>query len=480
MVDVVDKFLTIFEKISAIPRCSKHEEAIGAWLCNWAKEHKLQYKQDKAGNVLIKVPGTEGFEKSPVIIIQGHMDMVCEKGPGSDHNFQKDAIRLIREGDWLRADNTTLGADNGVAIVMVMMIVEENLKHPPLELLLTVDEETGLTGAILLEPDFLSGKILINLDSEDEGKFTIGCAGGRHSILQLPLNIDQAPENSTFIRITVSGLLGGHSGVDINKNRGCANRLLSRALYELKEEFSFNLVKIGGGTAHNAIAREASCVICIFPDDYEAIAEQITEIRAKLQHENINTEPDLQLSLTKTGRTEEVMTEESTVRAIDLILSLPHGISAMTASISDLVETSCNLALVSHSEDILEIMVSIRSSVDSRVKALSNRISAIAELAGARINESEGYPAWEPDPQSKLLNKCVINYQKIFDEEPEVLIIHAGLECSVIGKKYPGIKMISFGPTIENAHTPRECLNLPSFVRTWRFLSILLQEFQQV
>ncbi len=407
---VIDKFFTIFEKISAIPRCSKQEEAIGAWLCNWAKEHKLQYKQDKVGNVLIKVPGTSGFEKSPIIVLQGHMDMVCEKGPGSNHNFQKDAIKLIREGDWLRADNTTLGADNGVAIALVLMIVEENLVHPPLELLLTVDEETGLTGANLLEPGFLSGEVLLNLDSEDEGQFTIGCAGGKHLILQLPLDKEQAPENSKFIEIKVSGLMGGHSGVDINKNHACSNKLLSRTLYHLKEEFSFNLVAIGGGTVHNALAREAICVICIFPDDYEAIANQISEIGKKFRHDYKGIEPELQLNMTKTERMEEVLTEENTLQMINLILALPHGISTMTTSIPDLVETSCNLALVSHTEDHLEILISIRSSNESRLEALSNRISAIAELAQAHIIESEGYPAWEPEPQSKLLNKCLINY----------------------------------------------------------------------
>jgi dipeptidase D len=478
MEDVIGKFLTIFKEISAIPRCSKHEEAISEWLCNWAQKHKFEYKQDIAGNVLIAVPATDGYEESPIVVLQGHTDMVCEKQPESDHDFSTDPICLIRNDNWLGADKTTLGADNGVAIALALMLVEEQKPHPRLELLFTVDEETGLTGANQLQPDFLKGKILLNLDSEGEGKFTIGCAGGKHTIIHLPLEYDLASEGSSFMKIKVKGLLGGHSGVDINKYRGSAIKLLARSLYTLKKEFSFNIIDISGGTAHNAISREAECTICLYPDDQEKIEESIQSIKLTFKREYKEIEPGLDINIQSVAIAEDILTEESTLQVIDLLMALPHGVAAMTHSIPGLVETSCNLAKISIDAKGFRVLTSIRSSVGSRLEGLCGRIMAISDLAGADVEESDGYPAWEPDTNSGLLKKCVSSYQSLFGIEPDVLIIHAGLECGLIGEKYPEMEMISFGPTIENAHSPRERLNLPSFQRTWEFLTVILAEMQ--
>ncbi|MDP8221398.1 MAG: aminoacyl-histidine dipeptidase [Candidatus Stygibacter frigidus] len=478
MGDIIDKFLSIFKAVSAIPRCSKHEEAIGEWLTGWAKAYKLKFKRDEVGNILIKVPATAGYEKSKTVILQGHMDMVCEKNPDSDHNFSTDPIIPIVDGDWLRADNTTLGADNGVAIALALMMVEENKPHPPLELFFTVDEETGLTGAKELQPGFLEGRILLNLDSEGEGKFTIGCAGGKHIIIDLPLEYESASEASSFLQLNISGLLGGHSGVDINKNRAAAVKLLARTLYILKEEFSFNIAAISGGTAHNAISRDAVCTICIYPEDQEKIEESLLNIKDTFLHEYTEVESGLEITSQTVPAILEILTESSTLQAINLLLALPHGVAAMSQNIPGLVETSCNMAIAEIENRNLHILTSIRSSVGSRVEALGGRIVAMAELAGAGIHVSKGYPAWEPNTNSELLKKCVASYQTLFDCKPELLVIHAGLECSVIGEKYPEMEMASFGPTIENAHSPGERLHLPSFQRTWELLTVLLAELQ--
>ena len=478
MEEVIGRLLTIFEEISAIPRCSKHEQKISQWLINWAIAHNLKYETDEFMNVVIRVSGTAGYEDSPSVILQGHIDMVCEKYPCGKHDFDTDAIRLIRDGEWLHADKTTLGADNGVAIVMGLAAISEGIPHPPLELLFTADEETGLTGATNLKPDLLKSSLFINLDSEDEGKFTIGCAGGKDVEISLALQTETAPAESEFLAITASGMKGGHSGVDIDKNRACANKVMARLLYNLKEEFSFNLVELKGGSAHNALSRDARAVICSFPEDREAIMGKIGKLKADLVNEYKYLEPDISLKLEELEKLSEVISEESTGKAIDLLLSLPHGIAAMTPKIPELVETSNNLATMEIIDDVLEVLLSIRSSVVSRMEALTDRITATAMLSGADVSCSEGYPAWQPDVNSSLLHKSMNVYEELFGEKAKVLIIHAGLECGVIGEKYPDMEMISFGPTIVNAHSPEEKLHLPSFYRTWQFLVRLLSELK--
>jgi len=478
MEEGIGKLLTIFEEISAIPRCSKHEEKISQWLIDWAKDHDLEYETDEFMNVVIRVAGTTGYENSPSVVLQGHIDMVCEKLSSSDHNFDTDAIKLVRDGEWLHAENTTLGADNGVAVVMGLAVISEGIAHPPLELLFTADEETGLTGAANLKSDFLKSSLFINLDSEGEGKFTIGCAGGKDVTVSLALQPETAPAESEFLAITAGGMKGGHSGVDIDKNRACANKVMARLLYNLKEEFSFNLVEIKGGFAHNAISRDARAVICSFPEDREAILTTIGKLKADLVNEYKDLEPEISLQLEELSIKGEVFSEESTGRAIDLLLALPHGIAAMTPKIPELVETSDNMATMEIKENSLEILLSIRSSVGSRLEALNNTITAIGTLSGADVSYSDGYPAWQPDVNSILLKKSMQIYDELFGEKAEVLIIHAGLECGVIGEKYPEMEMISFGPTIVNAHSPEEKLHLPSFYRTWQFLVKLLSELK--
>lgn len=475
---VIGKVLGVFEEISAVPRCSKKEEKISQWLTDWASAHKFDHKRDKAGNVLVKVPGTLGYENSSSVVLQGHMDMVCVKESTSRHDFDKDPIKVIRKGDWLQADGTTLGADNGIALAMALYLATTDLPHPPLELLFTVDEETGLTGVRSIEEGFIESKLLINIDSEDEGKFTIGCAGGRDVEIKLPLQFEPAPENSSFLEIKIGGLQGGHSGVDIDKFRANAIKLVSRALYRLKERFSFNLINLEGGTAHNAISSNAKASICCFGEDIEEIKIELEKFRKDALKEYHNVEDGITVQALEIGSSDQVFTEESTEEAINLVLALPHGIAAMTPDIPDLVETSDNLAKVKIRKDELEILVSIRSSLGSRLEALTNRITAISDLAGATAYAGEGYPAWEPDTESVLLKKSVAVYDELFGKKAKIMIIHAGLECAVFAKKFPELDMISIGPTILSPHSPQERLNLPSLEKTWQFLVKLLEEMK--
>jgi dipeptidase D len=478
METVISKFLKIFQEISEIPRCSKHETAIGEWLCNWAESHGLSRKRDKAGNVLIKVPATRGYEKSPLVVIQGHMDMVCEKTPLVEHDFSNDGIKLTREGDWLSAAGTTLGADNGVALALAMMLVEEETEHPELELLFTVDEESGLTGVNSLEEDFLAGRLFINLDSEDEGKFTIGCAGGRRTEVIIGLEKDIAPKRARFLKIVVSGLQGGHSGTEIDKNRANALKILALILLKISDEFSFNLVDIKGGTVHNAIPRYAECLICVYPEDFEVIDEFLEAQGKSIHKEFRKIEPDLIIKILDNSYVEQVLTDESTLQAINLLNALPHGVTKMSEALPGLVESSCNLARVNMDDSAMRITVSLRSSITKSLEADTKQITELAEAAGVGVEHGVAYPAWEPNKNSPLAKKCQQVYEDLFGKKPKLLVIHAGLECSVIGKKYPDMDMISFGPTILNPHSPRERLDLPSITRTWELLQELLKNIR--
>jgi dipeptidase D len=475
------QILDLFEAISAIPRCSKHEEKICAFLLEWAGKHGLEAKKDKVGNVLIKVPATPGYERSGAVVIQGHMDMVCEKTADSAHDFAKDPIRFVYDGDWLKADHTTLGADNGIALAMAMTLaLDEKAVHPPLELLFTVDEETGLTGANALQGDFIEGKILLNVDSEDEGVFTVGCAGGRDTRISLPLHYEDAPAGFVMARLKAGGMTGGHSGVNINEERANAIRVLVRTLMQIKSEFDLRLADISGGTAHNAIPRDAWADIFIPRDSFKAIEKIAADLEEIFKREFKKTDPSLKISVELQLETmgKRPLTVADSAKICDLIIALPHGVAAMSTEMKGLVETSNNLANVKIASSKMDIVTSQRSSVMSRLHALTLRIEAIARLAGAQAVSGGGYPSWQPNLQSPLLARCKDVYRKLFGREPHVEAIHAGLECGIIGDKKAGMDMISFGPTLKNPHSPDEKIHVESIGKIWDFMAELLKSLK--
>lgn len=472
--------IDLFEAISAIPRCSKNESQVATWLMDWAREHGYAYRSDAAGNLVIRVPASAGMQDRPTVILQGHMDMVCEKTPASTHDFERDPIRVVRDGDWIHAEGTTLGADNGIALAMAMALTgDKSVCHPPLELLFTVDEESGLIGAHKLDASLIEGRILINIDSEDEGVFTIGCAGGEETLVRLLLAYDDLPAGFDAGRIVVGGLRGGHSGVDIHKSRANANRLLGRLLLCLQELEGVRLVSFSGGSAHNAIPRDATAFLTFPPAQASAVRATVKTCEQVFLEEHADTEPNL---LVRCDAPEEalagrVLSIASAVQAVRLLNALPHGVHGMSTRVDGLVETSCNLAIVRVKKDALEIVSSQRSSCMSRLDEMTSRVVAVASLAGASATRMNHHPAWAPDMAASLLRRCSEVYSEMYDKTPVVEVIHAGLECGLIGDKVPGMEMISIGPNLRHPHSPDEKLNVPSVGRVYQFLAALLASY---
>lgn len=468
-----------FIKISRIPRCSKHEEEIRAFLLAWAAEQGFASTTDPVGNLLVTVPASPGRETAPNLVLQSHLDMVCEKTTASRHDFSRDPLRLYTDGDWLRAEETTLGADNGIGIALAMALAEDReLLHPTLELLFTVDEETGLTGASNLQPGFFTGRLLLNLDSEEEGGFTIGCAGGRESELLLELEYAAWPEGSQLYELTVAGLQGGHSGVDIHEGRGNANILLARTLGELGKAETLHLVGLHGGSAHNAIPREATARLAIPAAAADRLVAQVAEWAATLRR-NCPHEPNLTISLTaKEGVEERRINPELAEKVLALLLVGPDGVMAMSKEIPGLVESSVNLATIRERAGQLSVLFSQRSDKPEGINWLTAKLEGLARLAGAQIITSAGYPGWPPAPNSPLLAKAQQVYREMFGQEAAIESIHAGLECGIIGAKNPGMDMLSLGPTVKNPHSPEEKLYLPSLDRFCPFIRELLASFR--
>jgi dipeptidase D len=475
------EILNLFQTISTIPRCSKKEDKIVEWIERWAADRHLQLQKDTAGNLKITLAATAGYENAPAIVFQGHMDMVCEKVSDSPHDFSKDPIRLVYDGDWLRADGTTLGADNGIAVALGMALAADGtLESPRLEILFTNDEETGLNGAKQLGPGFIESKILLNADSETEGVFTVGCAGGMDTHIDCTLKVAELPETWKILNLAIGGLRGGHSGIDIHRHRANAIKIHARSLHRLKTDFDLRLVAIKGGTAHNAIPRDAAALIACESAQLPAIQKMISEFEQNLKSEYASLEENLALSLTEIDtRSMEKMalTFEETDRVINLLLALPHGVKDMSAVFDNLVETSSNLAKVEIREGSLHVVTSQRSSVMSRLNEITASVEAVAALAEAVTRAADQYPAWQPDMNSALLQRCKTVYGALYNRNPLVQAIHAGLECAIIGSKFPGMDMISFGATVENAHSPEERLYIPSIERIWKFLTALLKSF---
>ncbi|MEA1986807.1 MAG: aminoacyl-histidine dipeptidase [Candidatus Marinimicrobia bacterium] len=475
----IKALLDLFQEINNIPRCSKKEERISNWLVDWAKENNLEAIRDDVENVLIKVPATKGLEKNPTVIIQGHMDMVCEKTPDSPHDFSKDAIENIIDGDWLHANKTTLGADNGIALAFGLEIArDKEIAHPPLELLFTVDEETGLTGANALKGDFLDGKILLNFDSEDEGIFTVGCAGGRDTKINLPLEYENISNSKKLYKLKISGLMGGHSGQDITAHRGNANKILARILEAISEKYLLNIAYLEGGTAHNAIPRDSHAVITFDENDFKNIQKIVAKYESIIKAEFSETEKDIKIAISESNvKYEKIFTEKITENVINLILALPHGIKDMSLEFNGLPETSCNLAMLRIENDKLSILSSQRSSKMTVRDSLTKEIESVAKLAGAEYKSDAGYSSWQPNLDSKLLAQCKKVYKKKFNKNAKIEVVHGGLECGVIGAKYDGMDMISIGPTIENPHSPQERMYIPSLIKFWDFVVELLKSF---
>lgn len=460
-----------FDEICQVPRPSKKEEKIRAYLIAFAQKHNLSFKEDEAGNILIEKPASAGKENLKKVVLQSHMDMVCEKNNETVHNFETDPIQTYVDGEWLKAKGTTLGADNGIGMAAELAVLaDDTIEHGPIECLFTVDEETGLTGAFALKEGFMSGDILINLDSEDEGELFIGCAGGAGTVAEFPCPMEAAPQDYFYFSVKVKGLTGGHSGDDINKGRANANKILNRYLTELNEKYDLRICEISGGNLHNAIPREAAAV-CAVPMKYkESVRVDLNVFIADVEGEYSVTEPNFTMELESEPVQAEVMEKEAAVKFLKSIYAVHNGVYAMSQDIPGLVETSSNLASVKQKDGKLVVVTSQRSSILSSRKDMSAMVRAAFELGGATVTIGDGYPGWKPNPHSEILAVTVASYQKLFGVEPKVKAIHAGLECGLFLEKYPSLDMVSFGPTLRGVHSPDERMHIPSVDKFWRHL----------
>lgn len=469
---------SIFQQITQIPRPSKHEERISRWLQDFAAQHAIQCVADEAMNVIMRVPATPGYESHPGIILQAHMDMVCEKNSDTQHDFMSDPIDTFVDGEWLKAKETTLGADNGIGIAMALAaITSPNLRHPQIECLFTVDEETGLTGAEKLQDGYLTGKRLINLDSEDDGQIFIGCAGGIDTLAKMhytPTTLDTT-EPMFAARIKVTKLLGGHSGDDINKGRANANKIIVRFLYSLMQRTNLYVAEINGGNLRNAIAREAEALIAVPYQYKEQLRVDFNVFFATLEDEIRDTEPDFCLTLDSEDMPTCFIPKQPMDTLLRVLLSCPHGVLAMSKDMPGLVETSTNLASIKMREGYIEINTSQRSSVESQKHYMKEMVEASLSLVCDEVTHGDGYPGWKPNVKSELLDITKQAYQDLFHTEPKVLAIHAGLECGLFLEKYPFLDMISIGPQMYGVHSPQERLSIPSTARCWQWLQHTLE-----
>ena len=466
-----------FAEISKIPRCSKSEAAISKFVLETAKKIGLRAKADGVGNVVVNKPASPGMENVSSVCLQGHLDMVCEKLADSRHDFSRDAIELVRQDNVITARGTTLGADNGIAVATCLAIMsDKTLEHGPLEFLLTVDEETGLTGANNLLPGFVASRTLINLDSEEEGALYVGCSGGRDSTGTWPLDGEPAPANAVVMRLSVSGLKGGHSGLEIDKGRGNAIRILCRTLTRLAG-VGIRIASISGGNKHNAIPREAEAVILVPRAASGQAISVVEDVASTVRAELATVEPDLKLELTRLpkARKSRVLRRALQKKLLQTLIAMPHGVIKMSADIPGLVETSTNLAVIRTEKKQIRVVTSQRSSVASELNDIAEMVQTVFQMGGAGISSGHGYPGWKPNMDSAILKLSSETYKRLFGKEPEIKAIHAGLECGIIGERYPGMDMVSFGPTLQWVHTPDERIYVDSVERFWTFLLALLK-----
>jgi len=457
-----------FREICKVPRPSKKEEKMTAWLMEQGQKLGLETKRDEIGNVLISKPATPGREKSIPVIFQGHIDMVCEKNADVDFDFEKDAIQAYVDGEWMKAKGTTLGADDGIGVAIALgILASKNIEHGPIECLFTVDEETGLTGAFALQPGFMKGKMLLNLDSEDWGEIFIGCAGGRDTIASVDCEYSAVPVNSVAYNVFVKGLQGGHSGDDINKGRGNAVKLLTRLLWNAYQDFDVRIATIDAGNLRNAIAREGMALVTVPQNLHKPFEAYLEQMNATFRNEFHTTDPEVTVTFEKAELPKQVLDEFCEVDILNALHICPHGVFAMSQDIPGLVETSSNLASVKMKDDKIVICTSQRSSVATKLQAAVDRVATSFYMIAADVQSTDGYPGWEPNPKSQVVQTLVEAYRKLFKEEPKVKAIHAGLECGLFSQKYPDLDMVSYGPTLRGVHSPDEKLEIATVKKCW-------------
>ncbi len=470
-----------FAKINQIPRPSKHEEKMIEYLKKFGKDHGLETKVDETGNVLIKKPATKGYENRATTILQSHMDMVCDKLVDVDIDFYNDPIQSYVDGDWMRAKGTTLGADDGIGDAIELAILDsDDIEHGPIECVFTRDEETGLTGAFGMKAGFMSGKYLINLDSEDEGQIFISCAGGINTTAVFHVTRKDAPEGYFFMEASLKGLQGGHSGDDINKKRANAIKILARFLYNEQSKMDLYLAQWNSGRMHNAIPRDGKVIFAVPADKKEEVKADFNVFAKEVEDEYHITDTNMQWALVSADA-QKVMDKTTSDNLIKAIQAVDNGVLAMCQdeALAWMVETSSNIASVQSEEDKVVVVSSQRSNVMSNLKNMSNSVKACFQLAGAEVIQNDGYPAWKMNPESKLVKITVDAYKKLFNKEPKVLGIHAGLECGLFSEKYPHLDMVSFGPTLRNVHTPDECLYIPTVQMVWDHLLEILKNIPE-
>lgn len=457
-----------FGEILQIPRPSKHEERMTAYLRQFGESHGFETLVDDLGNVLIRKPAFKGYEHSPKVCLQAHTDMVCEKNGDKVFDFNNDPIEPILDGEWLKANGTTLGADDGIGVAAILAILDDkSIEHGPLEALFTVDEETGLTGSGGLSTDWLQSDILLNFDDEDEGEYCIGCAGGIDTTVAIDYTKRPVPAGSVPYRVCVSGLKGGHSGDDINKGLGCANKMLTRILWNATQQFGIGLSVINGGNLRNAIAREAWADVVV-PTDHEVeFKSLVSKMADAIVFEFRSTEPLLHIAVEPVTMPTALMDETTQHNLLDALYACAHGVLAMSREIPNFVETSTNLASVKMDDSQIHIATSQRSSVESAKIAAAQKIEATFRMIGAHVSHGDGYPGWTPNPDSRVLKVGVEVYRRMYGKEPIVRAIHAGLECGLIGEKYPQMDMISYGPTLRGVHSPEERIEIATVEMFW-------------
>ncbi|KGN68727.1 aminoacyl-histidine dipeptidase [Porphyromonas gulae] len=471
------KVWKFFHEITQVPRPSKKEEKILAYLVKFAEDRNLKYRTDEVGNLVIEKPATPGYEHLETVILQSHMDMVCEKNADKIHDFENDPIRTIIDGEWLRADGTTLGADNGIGCAAELAILDsDDIEHGPIECLFTMDEETGMTGAMNLKPGFFNGKILLNLDSEDEGELFIGCAGGMGTMAEFAYEKRETTDDYLYFEVKVSGLKGGHSGGEIHIGLGNANKILTRYLYALERELDWKLCSFQGGNLHNAIPREAHAVIGLKADQKERARVILNELAAAVEDELKRVDPGVKLEMKSVEKPAYRIDCDTKRRLVRALYACPHGVYGMSHDIEGLVETSSNLASVKMKEDDkIYVETSQRSSTSSLISDIANTVASVFELAGAKISFRDPYPGWKPNPDSPILKAASESYERVFGRKPAVKAIHAGLECGLFLDKYPYLDMVSFGPTLRDVHSPVEKIEIKTVQLWWDHLVDILK-----
>lgn len=470
-----------FEEICQVPRPSKKEEKIVAYLKEFGKKHNLETKVDEVGNVLIKKPASRGMENCKTVVLQSHVDMVCEKNNNVSHDFLTDPIETIIDGEWMKANGTTLGADNGIGVATELAILaDDTLEHGPIECLFTIDEETGLTGAFALKEGFMNGDILLNLDSEDEGELFIGCAGGIDSVAEFNYYEADVPDGYFFCKIEVKGLKGGHSGGDIHLGRANANKILNRFLTLAFNKYDLYLCEIDGGNLRNAIPREAHAIIAIPEANKHDLRTDLNVFTAEVQAEYAVTDPDMELILSSEPARAKAIDADTTQRLLQTLYAVPHGVYAMSQDIPGLVETSTNLASIKMKPgNIIRIETSQRSSTASSKQDIANMVRTVFEMGGAVVTFGDGYPGWKPNTHSEILEIATASYKRLFGVDAQVKAIHAGLECGLFLDKYPGLDMISFGPTLQGVHSPDERMLIPTVEKFWLHLTDILKHIPE-